>query len=116
MVDETALAVQSLLINHLAAYAGMSQKYQTLAWFASVRSLKLACKFGLSPITNQSVLNIAIQMRLEGHFKEASQYADFALKMLERFPRKPGSNHGYLRVGATSTVLGAVSIFLLESL
>ncbi|CAJ1946812.1 unnamed protein product [Cylindrotheca closterium] len=111
MVDETALSVQSLLINHLAVYAGMSQKYRLLAWFASVRSLKHACKLGLSPITNQSVLNIAIQMRLEGHFQEASQYADFALKMLERFPRKPGSNHGYLRVGATSTVLGAVRSF-----
>lgn len=110
MVDETALAVQTLLINHLAAYAGYSQKYQTLGWFACVRAIKHACKLGISPLTNQAVLGIAMHFRREGHYKEASQYADFAIKMLDRFPRKPGSNHGYVRVGATSTVFGAVSV------
>mmetsp|Transcript_44736 Transcript_44736/g.107974 ORF Transcript_44736/g.107974 Transcript_44736/m.107974 type:complete len:1085 (+) Transcript_44736:96-3350(+) len=111
MVDETALAIQNLLINHLVSYAGLSQQYKTLGWFASVRALKHACKFGLSPITNQAVLGIAMHMRLEGHYKEASKYADFAIQMLERFPRKPGSNHGYVRVGATTTVFGAVRSF-----
>ena len=50
-----------------------------------------------------------MQMRREGHYKEASEYADFGLLLLERIPHKLGSNHGYVRLVASVGVYSAVS-------
>jgi predicted ATPase len=108
MVDETALKVQTLLVDHLGRYATMSQDQKSLAWFASVRVLKNACKYGISPVTNMAVIQLAIQLRIEGHYKEASEYADFALLLSERIPRKLGSNHGMARFVAVTAVFSAV--------
>jgi hypothetical protein len=108
MVDETALKVQTLLVDHLGSYALMTQANNSLAWFASVRALKNACKYGISPVTNMAVIQMAIQLRIEGHFTEASEYANFALLLSERIPRKLGSNHGLVRFVAVTAVFSAV--------
>mmetsp|Transcript_20035 Transcript_20035/g.49237 ORF Transcript_20035/g.49237 Transcript_20035/m.49237 type:complete len:722 (+) Transcript_20035:20-2185(+) len=79
MVDRTALNVQTLLVNHLSSYAAFSRSYKCLSWYASVRALKNACEHGVSQVSNLAVLQMAVHMRLEGHYKEASEYADFAL-------------------------------------
>ena len=111
MVDEKALKIQTLLQEQLGPYAAMSKRYKKLAWFAAVRAIKLATKFGISPVTNLSVIAMAVQMRIEGHYKEASEYAELSLKLSERFPHKLGSNHGFARAYATIGVFCSVSSF-----
>eukprot|EP00980_Cylindrotheca_fusiformis_P003353 scaffold747_cov120-Cylindrotheca_fusiformis.AAC.9 len=107
MVDEKALKVQILLMNHLTVYAYSSAENKSLGWFASVRALKASCKYGISPVTNMAVIQMATKLRIEGHLREASEYAEFALLLSERIPRKLGSNHGMVR----SAAVGALRSF-----
>jgi len=105
------LQIQTLLVGHLAPYSTFSTKYKTLSYFASVRALKSACKNGISQETPMAVVQLAMQMRYEGHYKEASEYGDFAMLLLERVPRKLGSSHGYVRMVASVGVFSAVRSF-----
>jgi len=109
MTDEKALKIQTLLVGHLAPNSLFSTKYKTLSWFACVRALKNICKYGISPESPMAVIHLAGHMRREGHYKEASEYADFALLLLERIPSKLGSSHGFVRMVASVGVFSAVS-------
>eukprot|EP00980_Cylindrotheca_fusiformis_P025450 scaffold13741_cov191-Cylindrotheca_fusiformis.AAC.1 len=111
MVDEKALKVQTLLVHHLTRYAQYSAQQKSLGWFASVRALKASCKYGISPVSNMAVLRMAISFKSEGHLKEATEYAEFALLLSERIPRKLGSSHGYVRFAAVGAVLSSVRSF-----
>lgn len=108
MTDQSALQIHKLLVEYLSPYSKFSTKYKSLSWFACVRALKKVCKFGISPDSPMAVLGLATQMSQEGHYKEASEYADFALLLLERIPRQSGSNHGYVRMVASVSVFSAV--------
>eukprot|EP00980_Cylindrotheca_fusiformis_P003349 scaffold747_cov120-Cylindrotheca_fusiformis.AAC.5 len=111
MVDEKALKVQTLLMHHLTRYAQYSAKQKSLGWFASVRALKASCKYGISPVTNMAVLRMAAEFKAEGHLREATEYAEFALLVSERIPRKLGSSHGLVRFVSVGAVLSAVRSF-----
>ncbi|CAJ1946395.1 unnamed protein product [Cylindrotheca closterium] len=111
MADRKALHIQTLLVDHLSSYAAFSRSYKSLSWYASVRALKNACNHGVSQVSNLAVLQMAVHMRLEGHYKEASEYADFSLLLSERIPRKLGSNHGYVKMVSTGCVFAAVRSF-----
>ena len=109
MEDKALLRIQTLLVNHLAVYASHSPKYKSLSWFASARALKSACKHGVSPYTNLAVVQLATHLRVDGHYKEASTYAEVALTLTEGLPRKLGSDHGLVRMTACGGVFSAVS-------
>jgi len=109
MVDKPALRIQTLLVNHLAVYASYSPTYKPISWFASARALKSACKHGISPVTNLAVVQMAAHLRVEGHYKEASEYAEVSLLLTERLPQTLGSDHGQVRMFACGSVFSAVS-------
>ncbi|CAJ1946396.1 unnamed protein product [Cylindrotheca closterium] len=111
MVDKGALRIQTLLVNHLAVYAAYSPTYKSLSWFASARALKGTCKQGISPVTNLAVIQMATHLRVDGHYKSASKYAEVALTLTESLPRKLGSDHGQVRLTACTSVLSAVRSF-----
>ncbi|CAJ1953579.1 unnamed protein product [Cylindrotheca closterium] len=111
MENKAALRIQTLLVNHLAVYASHSPTYNSLSWLASARALKSACKQGISPVTNLAVIQMATHLRVEGHYKEASKYAEVALTLTESLPRKLGSDHGQVRMIACGSVFSAVKSF-----
>jgi len=105
--DERGIQIQTLLVDHLSPCASFGSSYQSLNWFASARALKNTFKYGICSVSNMAVLNMAVHLRLEGHYEEATEYCEYALRISEKIPLKLGSNHGHVRMTACGAVFSA---------
>jgi predicted ATPase len=106
MVDEKAIKVTALLIL-LFGVAHLFGRSNHLSWFAAVRAIKISCKKGVCEETAFAVIGLAIQLRLDGHYQEANEYAELAIKLIGKFPQKLGSRHAAVISMAAGEVFSA---------
>ena len=96
MKDERSKKITQLLIRHLAMYAWLegTRNSQSLAALAMLRALAIACDKGMSSDLPFGICWFATLLVKEGHYEEAVEYGEFAIKLAERVPQEIGSYYG----------------------
>mmetsp|Transcript_15602 Transcript_15602/g.34082 ORF Transcript_15602/g.34082 Transcript_15602/m.34082 type:complete len:1190 (-) Transcript_15602:37-3606(-) len=82
------------LLLQLAMYGLQSQTVnRNNVWYAATRVITLTAEKGVCEESAMGIGMLAGAVRMEGHYKEANEYAEVALKLIERFPQNVGSVH-----------------------
>jgi len=92
MTDRKSLRIMKLL-NYLGGYIIMSQTDTNLGIFTTLRSLNLSAEQGICEETAVAVSSLGIHFANDGELAEANEYAEIAMKLIERFPLAVGSQH-----------------------
>ena len=95
------------LLNQHAMFATMTLKKQHryLGWYASSRALSISADVkAVSEETAMAIVSLGMAHGLQGQFKEANQYGELGLKVLERFPQTVGSIHATVMTAVASRI------------
>lgn len=107
MTDNKSLHIMRLLVEYLEFFITMSHRDKQKRCYYVVRALNYSAEHGICEHTCSAIVEWASQLRENGHFKEADEYAEMGLKMNERFPRSVGSLHSRVIGLATAGVFSA---------
>ncbi|KAL7556270.1 hypothetical protein ACA910_006335 [Epithemia clementina (nom. ined.)] len=102
------------LLSMQSLYATMSQKkrFKHLSWFAALRILCITLDQKI--VSEEATIAISffgMAHADQGQFKEASEYGDLALKLLDRFPQAVGSIHAQVMTAVTSGIFSFTKPF-----
>ena len=106
MTDPKSRNVIKLLTGH-AMYALMSQKKRNrnISWFASLKILSMSAdQKAVAEETAMAIVSLGMAHGLQGEFKEANEYGELGLKLMERFPQTVGSIHAMVMVAAAAGI------------
>ena len=106
MTDTKSRRICKLLTGHVM-FAIMSQKKggRYLAWYSSLRTLILAADVkAVSEETAMAIVSLGICYALQGQYKEANEYGEMGLKLVDRFPQAVGSIHAQAMLAANSGI------------
>jgi hypothetical protein len=67
----------------------------------------MACSKGVCQETAMAVVGLAINLRVDGRYQEANEYAEIGIKLIDKFPHELGSTHAQVRSTAVIAVFSA---------
>jgi len=106
MKDKRSQQIMKLLTEFCGVNMILSQQDKNLTWYTMVRALSLSADKGICEHTGLAVMGWAIHLRDAGNYKEADEYAELALRIMDRFPFGVGSLHSRVKMIATGTIFG----------
>ena len=92
------------LLSMLATCAYMVPEKRSLAFFACTRALNTSIKHGVCSATALCLSGWSMNLADEGHYKEACEFGNFAMKFVDTFPVELGSPHVSVHTGVTASV------------
>jgi predicted ATPase len=106
MKDKRSLQIMKLLTEFCAMNIFLTHQDKNLGWYAMIRALSLSVDKGICEHTGLAVLGWAISLKDSGNYKEADEYAELALGIMDRFPYAVGSLHSRVKMIAAGAVFG----------
>ena len=112
MTDYKCLQTMHILVTNLSFFALMATKDgSNLGWYAAVRALKLSVEKGVSEETALAIVCLASSYREQGLYKEANEYGEMGIELLERFPPTVGSIHALVVCIATASLFSSTKAY-----
>ncbi|KAL3904758.1 MAG: hypothetical protein SGILL_009944 [Bacillariaceae sp.] len=100
------MLVELALFCHLS-----SPRKPHLAMFATTRALNSSIKHGICAETAVAVSGCSLLMIQDGNTKDAVELSELAVKLVDTFPKEPGSPHAAVYAGATAGVFSVADPF-----
>lgn len=113
VTDDTDRRNQIVLVMlaHLGTYAWFVPDLRSLSLYASTRALNMSIKHGICPATAVVLANLALHLNATGHKKEALEYGNSAVKLVDTFPQGLGSAHAQVHGAVTFGVMTSLLPF-----
>jgi predicted ATPase len=111
--DETERRYQNVvvLLSQLGMYAWLVPNLRSLGHYAYTRALNTSIKHGVCAATTTALAGIALHLLESGHYQEAKEYGDFAIKLVDTFPPELGSAHAGVHGSVVFCILSSVLPF-----
>ncbi len=111
MTDKKSLQIMILLVQYCGMNILLTNQDINLRWYSMIRALTLSADVGICEHTSLAILGWAIHLKDLGQYKEADEFAELALRTMERFPYSVGSLHSRVKVIAVGTVFSVTRQF-----
>ncbi|KAL7556267.1 hypothetical protein ACA910_006332 [Epithemia clementina (nom. ined.)] len=97
--------IKLLVTQSLFALLSQKKSLKQLSWYAALRVLSITVdRKAVAEETAMAIGTLGMSHGAQGQFKEANEYGELALQLMDRFPQTVGSMHALVTISVTSGI------------